>query len=291
MAETPIGALASLPVMAYQDVLNKRAASDAYDKQVALLKMQYEQSREAVREQNAYNLPVRQRERIEQAGLNPDLLYGDGTLSNLQQSVANGGSAPSAPVAQPVDVAGTLSSVADIALKAAQVKKLGSETSGQQLENQYLQASMSDRVRSVALQNGWTDEQTAKVTQEISMIVAQQNSLREQMEKTKQETKLTEQQVNWYERHMRAEIADLKASAEYKNASKGLSESQKQVLDNCMDAYTRIASASADQTEKVVSLLSRYGDAQAIVGMLSQIASSASNLFDGLFSVKKLFRY
>lgn len=273
-----IAAAASLAGLWAQSRANKSAATTAFERQKDLMLSQYGLNQDAVREMNAYNDPSAQMSRLKSAGLNPNLVYGDATLSSLQSSPASVGSAPSAPMANVPDYGASLSTASDIALKAAQVKKLGSETVGQSLENDYLQKTMEERIRQVAVNNGWTEEQTAKASQEVSMIVAQQNALRETIEKTKADTAFTNKQTEWYERHMKAEIAHLTASSEYQRATKDMTLAQKKLLDECFDSYTRIATASADQMEKAVQLLGRYGDAQAVIGMLSQVVSSASDI-------------
>lgn len=50
----------------------------------------YEQERQMIAEQNAYNSPVEQMKRYQEAGLNPNLIYGNGVSSaGNQQSIAH----------------------------------------------------------------------------------------------------------------------------------------------------------------------------------------------------------
>lgn len=60
----------------YQEMINQRAAQQ-----------NFELSQEAIRRQNEYNSPLKQMERFKAAGLNPALMYGQGTPGN-QSNVA-----------------------------------------------------------------------------------------------------------------------------------------------------------------------------------------------------------
>lgn len=50
-----------------------------------LTKYGYEQEKQMIREQNEYNTPVNQMKRFKEAGLNPNLIYGQGTPGNQSQ--------------------------------------------------------------------------------------------------------------------------------------------------------------------------------------------------------------
>lgn len=54
--------------------------------QLQLAKYSYEQQRQMIAEQNAYNSPLSQLKRYEEAGLNPNLIYGEGKASAGNQS-------------------------------------------------------------------------------------------------------------------------------------------------------------------------------------------------------------
>ena len=58
----------------------------SYKKQKALAKYQYDLNMQAWREQTAYNTPAAQMQRLVDAGLNPNLVYGNGNVANAADS-------------------------------------------------------------------------------------------------------------------------------------------------------------------------------------------------------------
>jgi len=56
-----------------QSILNRRAERRQWNRNVAMWKMQ-----------NEYNAPKQQMQRLQEAGLNPNLMYGKGTVGNSQ---------------------------------------------------------------------------------------------------------------------------------------------------------------------------------------------------------------
>jgi hypothetical protein len=104
--------------------------------------------------QNQYNTPARQMERLKEAGLNPALMYGQGTTGNAQ------GFPQQAP-AQQLNVAGAKS--LDTALTLAQIKNINANTDEKK---------------------GLTPEARAR----ISKLVADKNLISQQALKTAQET-------------------------------------------------------------------------------------------------------
>lgn len=65
------------------------ATQMANDANMELAKYSYDQQKQMIAEQNAYNSPVEQMKRYEEAGLNPNLIYGSGQASaGNQQSIA-----------------------------------------------------------------------------------------------------------------------------------------------------------------------------------------------------------
>lgn len=93
-----------------QDVLNKRSA-----------RLQHRQNMELLKYQLDYNTPANQMKRYSEAGLNPNLVYGQGNPGNMS-------SAPSYPEVKAPDVqsitSGLGSQIADLAIKARQAKLL-----------------------------------------------------------------------------------------------------------------------------------------------------------------------
>lgn len=227
-----------------------------------------------------FQSPQAQVRALSAAGISPSVAFSSGGVG--QFATPN----PTMPTDSPFFVSG-IDEFANAVSAIAQAKKVGAETIGQQLENKVLEGSVDDRIREIGLRNKWTEEQTSKVIQETSAIVGQCNVMQKQVEKLESDKKLTDKQVKWFDRHMRAEIDDLISSADYKKATADLTKAQKELLDATFDDLVHIQNLNSLQLEKVVGLLDKYGDAQAIVGMISQIVGSASDLL-GAISPKGL---
>ena len=59
----------------------------AYKRSIDLMKRQASMDKLFWEHQQAYNTPLRQMQRLKEAGLNPALMYGQGTTGNTNQSV------------------------------------------------------------------------------------------------------------------------------------------------------------------------------------------------------------
>lgn len=205
---TGFSALADLGSIAYQHTLNQQSASQAYQRQKQLLHIQNQYAIDAEKRQNAYNTPLAQRTRIEQAGLNPDLLYGNGTLQNVQSSALTGGSAPSVSPAQPVDVTGVGSSVVDNALKIAQIRKLGSDKTATDLENQFNKETMNKRIEKVGLDNKWTTQQITNIQESTAKIQAEYTVLHQQQGLNNLDAKEREIRIKNLDAYMKRQIRE-----------------------------------------------------------------------------------
>ena len=116
---------------AYSDVKNKKAIRRQNAANKELAKYQYDLQLEQWNRANEYNSPKMQMQRYQDAGLNPNLIYGNGSSSA-------GMAAQSAPSyerpnveAVPLGMPNTLnavSSMLDQALKVSQIKKTAQET-------------------------------------------------------------------------------------------------------------------------------------------------------------------
>ena len=261
----------------FQNQLNQEAADEAYYKQRNLLAAQQNFAQKQIDKQYNYNDLSSQIKRLQENGLNKNLVYGSGMTDVLAPQTATT-SAPSAPQALPVDVASMMMASANVVKAIADAKLAGATAAGQDLENKYNQATMDERVKAVGIQNQWTQEQTAKMQQEVSYLVGQQNALQVQIDNMRKEGKISDKQIEWFDREMSAKISELKASSAYQHAQANLSKTQKEQLDALFDDTKRMLSANANLAEKTVTLLDRYGDAQAIVGMATQLLSSIGDL-------------
>lgn len=266
-----IGALGSLGSSFLGGILNQKNMDSQVERSKELMKYQWDN----------FQSPKAQVSALAAAGINPAVALGQGGSGFSATPSASMPTSQAIPVPQ-------IGDIGQFVLAMANAKKAGLESVGQKLENEFNESVLAERIRSIGLQNKWTEEQTAKCTQEVGLMSGQFNEIQKRIEVMEQERQLTEKNVKWFDRHMKAEINDLRASAEYKDALKGLTDSQKELLDRTMDDLCNITSYQADQMEKIVSLLDKYGDAQAIVGMLSQVVGSASDLIGSITSLKNL---
>lgn len=84
---------------------NNKAASKLFDKQASFAREESQKERawqEAMyNKNNAYNTPAAQMQRLKDAGLNPDLVYGDGSLTSPSQAPSGGAMAPTPTAGAP----------------------------------------------------------------------------------------------------------------------------------------------------------------------------------------------
>lgn len=260
-------------------------SSQAFSRQKDLMRMQQKFAVENWNRENSYNTPKAQMERLRDAGLNPNLMY-EGGAGSLQAGSIDAPSAPTAPMTAPVS--NPVSDAVQAAQGMALAKKAGSEKIGQDIENEYDSKTLKDRIEYVGILNDWTKEDRARITNEISLMVGRANIMQSEAEKLKSEKKLTDLQVKNYQKEVDARVSEMKSSAEYKKALKDLTESQKKVIDDTMESVVALAGFQKDLVGQSLSLLKKYGDAQAIVGMLSQLVSSAMDILDSVTGTKKI---
>lgn len=279
-----IGAAASIAGSAVNSANSSAAADKAYKRQKELMAMQQQYAVENWNREVNYNDPRQQMMRLKAAGLNPDLVYGNGA-AGLEAPSTAAPTAPSAPmqVTSPGNFGSAVSDAVNAAVGMAQAKKAGSETIGQQIQNEYLTKTLKDRVRSVALANDWTEQDMRKMDQEIANYSNQWSLWQNQIDQMRKANQLTDKQISWYDRHMSAEIADLKASKEYKQAMSRLTDQERVQAEQLFDSMKSLAESQAGLAEKALDIARTYGDAQAIIGMVTQIVSSGSELLGVLF--------
>ena len=96
MADTALGSLFNSAAARKQDYYQRRQMSIAQDYQKELMNKQFNSQLQMWNLQNEYNSPAAQMQRLEDAGLNPALVYGNGNALTPASSMnAPGGSAPS----------------------------------------------------------------------------------------------------------------------------------------------------------------------------------------------------
>lgn len=118
--------------------LNASAVRRANKQQLDYNKQMYQQQRKDSLSdwemQNKYGSPQQQMQRLSEAGLNPHLVYGKGTIDNFAGAVRSTDVKQYSPEAVRMDIGQTLSAYADLELKRAQTDNLRSsiETSAEQ---------------------------------------------------------------------------------------------------------------------------------------------------------------
>lgn len=259
-----IAAGAALAGGVINNIMNRDNIDHKAEVEKDLMKYEYDQ----------FKSPAAQVRGMAAAGLSPSVGLG---MGNGEFATPAHGSVSDSPF-----VFSGVDEIANAVNAIANAKKAGAETVGRNLENRIVEESIKDRIEQVGLQNKWTKEQTAKTTQEFALISGQCNEMQQRIENMRSEKALTDKQVSTFDRRMSAEIDNLKSSADYHQAMAGLTDSQKELFEATMDDMKNIAYWQSQQLEKLVGLLGKYGDAQAVIGMISQVVGSASDIISSI---------
>lgn len=97
----------------FQSHKNKQAVNNTNKANIELAKYNWQQQKQMWNENNDYNTPVNQMKRLEAAGLNPNLVYGHGTVANT----SSGTPTPQTPTLQSYtgnEISGTFNSLGSI---------------------------------------------------------------------------------------------------------------------------------------------------------------------------------
>lgn len=161
-------------------ILNAASANKQMQKQFenqkALYEQQFKDQQQMIREQNEYNSYANQRKLMEEAGLNPMLMYQNGTSGALQSEVANP-QVPTAPlkigagqaIASGIDKGiSTMMSLAQVRLLESQIKKNESETTGQDILNRYTPQQYEQQLRKGEVDIDYTKNLIDKAVTDIA---------------------------------------------------------------------------------------------------------------------------
>lgn len=147
-----------------------------FEQQKQLYEQQFRDQRQMIAEQNAYNSPANQRKLLEEAGLNPMLMYQNGSSQSIQSEVANP-QVPDAPryagsgeiiaggVQKGID---TMMSMAQLRLLEAQVRKTDAEATGQDISNRYTPAQYEQQLRKGEVDIQYSTQLIDKAIQDIN---------------------------------------------------------------------------------------------------------------------------
>lgn len=276
IAPLALGALAAAGGAAMNSIANEQNKSNAQYSlamQKDLLDYQWKK----------FNSPKAQVDSLVDAGLNPSVAFGQGGMRGIAPS-------GQAPQLSQSDIGLSGQDMANTILALSQAKKAGSDAAGVDLDRKIKEATLDDLIKAPALANKYTQEQTAALTQSIGLMSANFQKIQQDIENAKSEKQLTDEKVKWFAKEMEAKISDLKSSAKYKDAIANLTDSQRDLLDRTMDDLVQITGYQKDYQKAVVDLLNKYGDAQAIVGMISQVAGSAADLIGNFYKPAQVIK-
>lgn len=179
-----------------------------------LAQMQNAWNQEQWERENEYNSPVNQMKRFQEAGLNPDLMYQNGSAGNsMQLSGGMTAGSPSAP--QDFSALGQKKSIGDVIAQSlnnemmrAQIDKVKAETRSESYQADILKSDASFRD---AWNKGVLDLQNVQINvggSEIKLNESQSKKMRYEMSKLDAETKNVVLQYD----EIRSRIVDLDAS-------------------------------------------------------------------------------
>lgn len=280
-----IGATASLAGTALNIDSASKAATKSYERQKDLMSLQQQYAVENWNREVNYNDPKEQMRRLEQAGLNPNLVYGNGA-AGLEAPSTAAPTAPSAPMAQTpfVDFASSANQLSQVVANLAQADKNKAQTVAQDIENIFNRKVLDERIKSYSLTNNLTEAQTKEVwskinnlEQQSSLIVAQLNSkyienglIKAQTAESESRKVLLEREIEWYPDKVKAEIKAKLAAAGCDEATAG------QITT--MLPYLVTGQKFANGTSAIDFILAdKYGEFDKIAGYVRDAAGILSN--------------
>lgn len=117
---------------------------------------------------NEYNLPINQMQRLDEAGLNPNMMYGTGQGANTTKEMPKYNTVHFGSDMQPLNVMGILSGYQDIKVKQAQIDNINAQTEIRRLENELKTGTIPELIKQAAFK---TRDTYAKA--ELNMLAKQ----------------------------------------------------------------------------------------------------------------------
>lgn len=245
-------------------------ADRAFKQQKELMNLQNQYAVENWNRENRYNTPKAQMERLRSAGLNPDLMYGSGA-AGLQSGSISAPSAPGSQMAPTPDFSSSVSDAAQAALAIRQADLAGSQAMKQNIENKYFEEQLMAGLEQTRAFTDLTKEQRSEVSMRCQNLSAEWNRLQEDINLLRKEGKLKDKEIKVFDRRLNAEI-------DYMTSSSDFTKIQKEILEDNKLNIIKLAKGQADLAETAALLTKRYGDAQAVVGLLSEVVSAGTDL-------------
>lgn len=210
-----------------------------------LAKLQNSWNRQQWQMENAYNSPAAQMERMRQAGLNPDMMYGGGLEGNLSapspEMTSGVGSSPMSwsALGSKKTIGDTILQAKQLEMMDAQVKNVEADTRNKGIEGDILEsdAKFRDAMNQGQLDLTYTqirgiDSNIQLNDEQISKIRAEVKNLDQQCENLKKTYDLLQSQINNYD-----------ADTAYKRIRAALDSKETDALVAKMAADTNLSKA------------------------------------------------
>lgn len=271
-AEALIGGLASLGGSALTQALGMSNAKLSYRQTRDLMALQNQYTRENWQMENNYNSPKAQMARLKAAGLNPNLVYGSGAagVSGLSGSM-DSPSSPSSPVAPTPDFSSVVGDAVNAAVGMANAEKANSDTMKTNIENKYLADQLMANLVNTKALTSLNEEKCAEVSMQCQNLSATWNLMQQQIVNAKKEGELSQKQIDTFDRRFNAEL-------DYLSSQSDFTKEQKEILSENRENIIKLAKGQADLATTAAALAKKYGDAQAVIGMLTSVVSAGADL-------------
>lgn len=125
----------------------------SYKKSRKLAKYAYSKDLEMWNRQNEYNLPINQMQRLEEAGLNPNMMYGQGVAGATGQAreMPRYQSVNAKYDFAPINALGALGLYQDLKIKQAQEENVRANTEAQEISNSLARGVNPEKIRQAVL--------------------------------------------------------------------------------------------------------------------------------------------
>lgn len=225
--------------------------------------------------QNEYNLPSAQRQRLEDAGLNPLLMYGEGGVQNVAQSPIQSAQAPHGAQAQTSSFH-TPIELANIALVKEQANLLRTEAE----KNRQDIAESEQRERGLKVQN---EIQEATKDLQIAMKYGDNDLLSATLRKMQQDFYIAAD-INTQT------VLTMIQAREYEAKRYNLSEYEvgQSVLQGWENVRTNKVQASASMKQAAASMMKAVNEARLVPHQIGVLTKNAALLSEQAETEKKL---
>lgn len=245
-----------------------------------LMDYQFMLQQKAIDAQNLYNSPVEQMKRLNAAGLNPNLVYGNGVDGNQSGAANPSMSNRNVDLANPLqDMAENVraSRLLDIQEKNSEVERAytAAKTVGQLWNNKYLSESLKDRLQLVAADLANTLEDTNLKRSNISLNASRANNLEELTRKYASDVDLNKART--ITERMRP--AEIKANIALIKAKTNLTKKQMAVADS-------VIALNGAKVQAVLAQALYYGANASYIGKKSVFQGQLNKIGAGNMSNK-----